>query len=143
LKAELGNRAFVVRTLSKLGITSESLKSVWADRSMAASVGQVPMPTTRVPIRRTPRGAVTTEMLDAFAALRNHERSLPPDAIADETWWQLHARLADQIPDKQLWEWPVIVHPNDAGPNDEASVARWRVFDDALQHRSATSKVRK
>jgi hypothetical protein len=53
--------------------------------------------------------------------------------LSHERWWVLHSRLCDEVTDKLLWQWPIIIHPKHACIGDDAAVVRWQRFASALE----------
>ena len=108
--------------------------------------------TKRIPIARPRRAQIVPEALDTFDEMKQLKCTCPEGACRDECpgcqlWWRLHSRLAQLLPGRRPWHWPVIENPQAECPYPEGSYAaarwqpneqgqaRWRELDAALTER--------
>jgi hypothetical protein len=112
------------------------------------------MPTNRVPIKRTSTPSISPEAVELFAEMKALRCTCAPidwkgryaereRCSGCDTWWRLHARLADLLPGIRPWHWPVVQSPHVQNPYPEGSAAakqwepnrvaqeRWRALDAA------------
>jgi len=89
--------------------------------------------TKRIPIARPRRAQIVPEALDIFDEMKQLKCTCPEGACRDECpgcqlWWRLHSRLAQLLPGRRPWHWPVIENPQAECPDPEGSYAsaHWR-----------------